>query len=854
MFAGLILGGVPFAAQAELLQVTRIVCQDDSVAARVVDLLALYRNGRQGGVGVSPNEASASMRERAAVESKRTNYVEARALYAEALVADLLDPRGLQNSAAADLSALIQIEIWRTELSQAQVLLQCALAASRSANDPATAIFKVQLAQWSAQFGYQTDAMAALEQSIAILRSAGEDWASSLAFALTTSANLRLAYPPFKPGADWYVPIFDQFTEAISAYGRDRICQGQCKELAVVQTNFAMALTYDESRLDEARRIALGALDLKLLFVSSENDSIATSYQTLAHISMSKREFDRAEEEFRRAVAILLAAQQKKPDDAISILSRVAEVSESAADFFERRGTPASRNEAILLYTISVKSRQDMRAGIKDLSIQYRRDLARAIEGPYHRLANLLIEKDRLAEAEQVLAMLKDEELTAILRAENKSVSMPLASRQQAIDYVQIATKWIAEAQRLEQLNKIAPASRSTSQQLEIDELRTKAESQKASYEHFLSTMPSASPQQLKDHTVAQTSRLAKRVKLDPSSAVALQYVVADDRVGIIVTASGRSVSKFSPISKDELNRQVTSLRKAIDLGLDTETSAQQLWKILIEPVVPVLKAAKPKTLVLSLTGLLRYLPFSILQSPGKRYLVQDYALSVWPDAADLMPAKSKKPWLIAGLGATEGLPDVATEMKNIIKKGGSTTGLIPGDYWLNESFDKRRLEASLLGSANIVHIASHFNFSPGNAIESVLVLGHGGQKISLRDIGSYEFGNIELLTLSACQTAYGDGVDSNGFEVEGLAAAVIKQQGRSVLGSLWKIVDHSTAEFMKRFYRNLAKNPRPSLARALQLTQISFIDGASSVSDMDASRWAQPKYWAPFTLSGNWL
>jgi CHAT domain-containing protein len=382
--------------------------------------------------------------------------------------------------------------------------------------------------------------------------------------------------------------------------------------------------------------------------------------------------------------------------------------------------------------------------------------------------------------------------------------------------------------------------------------------------------------------TETNSTRLQAKVALDGEGAVGLHYVVADERVAIIVATARGSFGRFSSIKRADLNHQINALRQAIVNKADTREPAQALWRALIGPVQADIEAAGAKTLVLSLTDTLRYLPFAALQNPQGRYLVEDMALSLWAQAADVNPTASKQAWRVAGLGLTQAragfsaLPAVRGELQGIVKTEQSPQGVLPGRIALDGQFSRQQLEDALIGPSNVVHIASHFEFKPGDQSRSVLLLGQG-EPISLGALSVMDFAKVEQLTLSACDTATGGGVNENGAEVEGLAAAVLRQQAKSVLATLWKVADDSTAKLMKDFYRQRAQDKPPSRAQALRAAQLALMRGHSVqtvtqdmargagradaakdravVTPVDPSRpHAHPYYWAPFVLSGSWL
>jgi CHAT domain-containing protein len=137
---------------------------------------------------------------------------------------------------------------------------------------------------------------------------------------------------------------------------------------------------------------------------------------------------------------------------------------------------------------------------------------------------------------------------------------------------------------------------------------------------------------------------------------------------------------------------------------------------------------------------------------------------------------------------------------------------------------------------------------------------------------------NIELLTLSACNTAMTSGANSSGVEVEGFGAMAQKQGAKTILATLWAVADDSTSELMGGFYKTLEVSPQMGKAEALRKAQIALLKGKSAdaknstgkrsgvfktgdekestqpkfTTDKNAP-FAHPYYWSPFVLIGNW-
>jgi CHAT domain-containing protein len=142
-----------------------------------------------------------------------------------------------------------------------------------------------------------------------------------------------------------------------------------------------------------------------------------------------------------------------------------------------------------------------------------------------------------------------------------------------------------------------------------------------------------------------------------------------------------------------------------------------------------------------------------------------------------------------------------------------------------------------------IVHIASHgqFDRNPKNTFlltyDDKLTL---DKLHSLLSFSQIRKNSVELLTLSACQTAVGDE-----RAALGLAGVAIKAGAKSAIASLWFVDDDSTSRLIVEFYRNLRNQPQWSRAQALQQAQ-------QTLAATPAYR--HPAYWSPFLLIGNWL
>ena len=274
-------------------------------------------------------------------------------------------------------------------------------------------------------------------------------------------------------------------------------------------------------------------------------------------------------------------------------------------------------------------------------------------------------------------------------------------------------------------------------------------------------------------------------------------------------------------------------------------------------------------------------------------YLVQRYALALFTPAGGVSVVKPDvQQWKVAGMGLTQAvsgfsaLPAVRSELESIVRTDGNPAGAVSGTLAFDRQFDRQRLESALAGGFPAIHLASHFQFTQGSENGSFLLLGNG-DKLSLAEIKRMNFKGVQMLALSACNTASGGGYGESGAEVEGMGAAVQLAGAQSVLASLWEVSDSSTAVLMRHFYRlrtpaQLSGVTALNSAQAMREAQLALLEGKSLAGDAPqrpdsedlrgasarakddpllpryapdpAKPWAHPFYWAPFVLMGNWL
>jgi CHAT domain-containing protein len=206
-----------------------------------------------------------------------------------------------------------------------------------------------------------------------------------------------------------------------------------------------------------------------------------------------------------------------------------------------------------------------------------------------------------------------------------------------------------------------------------------------------------------------------------------------------------------------------------------------------------------------------------------------------------------------------------------VVRVGSDDLGAVEGEVYLDAEFTAEALAGSLEASVPWVHIASHFQYTAGGTeADSYLILGDE-TALSVKDLreGEYPLAEVDLLVLSACQTAMTASPMADGSEVEGLAVMAQNQDAGAVMATLWSVADASTAAWMASFYEGQAGSPT-SRATAVRRVQLAFVTGEVSADRLPASvrgsaplvsapsrdisgleGWKHPYYWAPFVLYG---
>lgn len=762
------------------------------------------------------------------------------------------------------------------------------------------------------------NAMACFERALALERQVGDREGEAATQAnIGTVHNLMGQYERALDHYEWARVILrgmnERAGEATVMNNMAVALQGLCRhEQAVAILEQAAAIQREvkdpsglaytlvnlgKSRLHQGRReeaLALCRQALALFRALGERAGESSTLALQGRALLRGGQHDRAETCFSRSLA--LAREMGDRTHEASALGGLTDAARQAA-----RPTLA-----IFFGKLCVNAWQEVRAQMRSLARDSRDSFVHEKEHDYRVLADLLIGQGRLDEAERVIGMLKDEEYARDVRGGTSgaaTASAPLTPREE--DW---RTRYDALVDRLGTLAAAHDAleGQRSRRALTGEEKRrllaldTDLDAAQEAYRRFLEEV---STQALRAGDASDRLRAVRQdedlkallADLGDHAVILYTLVTADNYHVILVTPSFQEVFT-SPVTRETLNGMVSVLRQElVRPSSDPRETSRALYDVMLGRAVDRtgritlaerLRQYGAETLMWELDGALRYCPVAALYD-GRGYLVERYACAVFTPASkiNLREVPDPRAWSALGMGVSlplDGFPALASvegELRAIIRGDVAGSGVLPGRVLMNATFTREAMREALLDSYRVVHIASHFAFEPGEGGRSFLLLGQGHPpRLSLADLvgwGGSPFRGVDLLTLSACNTAMGGGSGA-GREVENLAVAAQDKGARAVLATLWAVDDPSTSAFMEAFYRTMRAGgiSKAAAVRAAQLALLkggqarppngerragrlstAGTDGDSGLPEAEGRRaaWSHPYFWAPFILIGNW-
>ncbi|MGH1397071.1 MAG: CHAT domain-containing protein, partial [Trichormus sp.] len=539
---------------------------------------------------------------------------------------------------------------------------------------------------------------------------------------------------------------------------------------------------------------------------------------------------------------------------------------------------------AIAFYKQSVNLTETIRQNLRVLPTAIQQSYTETVAERYRRLADLLLKQNRPSEAQQVLDLLKIQEMNDFIgnhrgttkkttvvnhrqRGKNTETPAPqnLPLKPQETDITQkysaIQDKAIALGQELTNLRKIPQSSRTPAQEKRITELVKLEQTITAEFNKFTKNPAVlALVQQLSANSgqenlsLRQLNSLRDNLRQLNQKAVLLYPLVLADRLELVlVTADSPPIHRPVAVKATELNQTITEFRQAIVVPYkDSKTPANKLYNWLIKPIENDLKQADAKAIIYAPDSKLRYIPLAALYD-GKNWLIEKFIINNIT-AASLTKLNNKPPASLPTLAAAftkgdyqvaigerkevlSGLEFAKTEVENLAKTIKNTKILFDQDF-------STKVIIPQMNDYKVLHLATHGMLVSGNPEDSFILFGDG-ERVTLKDIENWSLPNVDLVVLSACQTGLGKQL-GNGQEILGLGYQIQLTGAKASIASLWAVSDGGTQALMNNFYTTL-NTTKVTKAEALRAAQINLLTTANS-------QFTHPYYWASFILIGNGL
>jgi tetratricopeptide (TPR) repeat protein len=605
--------------------------------------------------------------------------------------------------------------------------------------------------------------------------------------------------------------------------------------------NLKYALVVLENLPDSATKV-YGAIDLAYLQRDTQGTSPFTSCPTQLVLSGNNESLNLLENAVLRS--------EKLPDNRL-----ISYANGALGHYWECR----SDNEKALKYTQAAIIAADNKMSAKDSLYLWEWQAGRILDQQSRKEEAMPAASEAIASYQRAFDILEDIRSDILTSERNvqfdfRDVVQPMyrTLAQSRLDLLGVGA--ITDEQRAKELSKVVNT---------IDALKLAELQNYFGNDCILSALnPKQVGEILKDNSVAF------------QNTAFLSSIILKDKTGILLQLPNQ-ITKFKWIedpnqegdkivSRDGLKKKITEFRTGLIKGEEevnyNTTTAAQLYDWIIRPFAEDIKPDKIKTLVFIQDEFLRSVPMAALyDSQQQKYLVETYAVATTPSLRLTTPKirdRSTQKALILGLtekatidgktfDALVAVPDEVSAVKRLFP---NSIPLVDQDF-VPENF-QQTLEKT---TYPIVHIASHAQF--GIIPEDTFIVTGKNQKLtisqlenSLRNLNS-KSDSVELLTLSACETAVGDDRSTLG-----LAGVALQVGVKSAIASLWGVNDQSTSELVQIFYTNY-RNTGMSIAQALQKAQIRMINAKKlPPSEGINPMYDNPAFWSPMIVIGNWL
>ncbi|MEL7351041.1 MAG: CHAT domain-containing protein [Cyanobacteria bacterium P01_A01_bin.116] len=659
--------------------------------------------------------------------------------------------------------------------------------------------------------GQYEQAVVTLQQSVSLSQSVGDSLTeASAVFTLGWAQELQENYGEAIANYKKAIALFDSLEEPdrqariFNNLGTVHLKQGNLAAAReAFEQGFALIADDEDSTEQSILLASLGAL-----------------YQTLGELDPAWRS---------QLKALQLSKQTEYTLDDTEVLLNLGGLMEEAAE-------PAL---AIFFYKQAIARIETVRQDLQQLPVSEQQDYTQTVEYLYRHLADLLLQQDRVPEALQILDLLKLQEVSAYL---HDDLSDELGNNLNS----DRPTDAESPEEPTDQFNTLPEADL----RVALAELP-----EDIALEDFLARP--AVVALLADDTPSVATLPAvetfQSVILEQGLQTAVLYpLILEERLEIIlITPEGAIDHVAMPITRTDMVNKVGELQKKLkNSALDPTEPAGDLYDWLIRPIEEQLSAQGVENIIYLPDSVLRYVPLATLHD-GEHFLVekmQSHNITA-AQVHDLLRKDTSPLSVLAGafidsstnhtvqVGPQsfnfQGLSAAEQEIENLQKMVPDTEVLLNDAFGIEETL-------AAVGGRRILHLATHAKFVPGQPEESFILFGDGGT-VNIQDIRDWKLPGVDLVVLSACQTA--SSFEGEGKEILGLGFQLRQTGAASAIASLWTVDDTSTAALMTQFYEALSAGE--TKAQALRTAQVAMIN---------SKRYSHPYDWSAFILIGNGL
>lgn len=645
-----------------------------------------------------------------------------------------------------------------------------------------------------------------------------------------------------------------RFYEKARAALERAVPDGRHPQMASIRNNWGMAL-YRLGRSKEARRQFDQALALRRMINGDDHKATADVRFHLAELTLDD---GAASDAIDQAVAVLASPGVHDTPDT---LWRVFNLTARAL------GALGRRTLAILFAKQAVEIIETMRLSV--IALGHEADVlfigSRAVG--YRSLADLLLSESRLAEVDAVLARLRGAEHDSLFGRDAGT------ERTRPLSFSRLEETWRAPMAAL--LARIAALRGSLDREAQGDADVDAMASIRRDIAEAAARLSATAAELIRE----AKDVLPKSARAEANELGQLGPCLGPGEIFLHVFPAGSAFwalrrdprgnveQRQIDVDAETLNGLVMDMRLALSTprsSIETvKDKSLRLYDMVFRPLLDDLPNSGARLLFWP-DGSLRFLPPAALFD-GERYLVERASIAMY---SPLPVLETRRRDLvhdgIAGFATERTIPGFAPlpfaieEIEAVVGERPGE-GLFRGKRFIGERFTSDNVKRAIESFGGLL-IASHFVLQPADLTRSGLLLGTG-ELWPVLEIAELDFGGIELVTLSSCDTGIA-GLDADEVILQSFADRLLRRGAGSVLASLWRVADEGSARLVKDLYRRLAQG-LGLIPRALAETQIAMLRGeiplawrettARGIGHEGGSAGAldgrHPYFWSPFVV-----